>query len=442
MHPAMTFTGTDVDLPRLRGCVYGVTTGPAERELAERLVGDLGGLPMFVPEDKRTLYHAGLAHGANHLVTLVTQAMELLGAAGAEDPAATLRPLLNAALDNALAQGDAALTGPIVRGDVGTIRGHLAEIAATAPHTLPLVRRHGARHARPRRHRRPGAADPREPHPSGARRLAGGRRRPRLPARTHLRHAVSPVLASTRQELADLLAPRRARGERVGLVCTMGAMHEGHASLMRRTRAEIGPDAPLVVSLFVNPLQFGPGEDLDRYPRTFEEDRALCEAEGVDVLFAPSVDEVYPGGTPQVTVDPGPLATILEGASRPGHFAGVLTVVAKLFGLVRPDVTVFGEKDYQQLALVRRMSADLCLGVDVLGGETVREPDGLALSSRNRYLDDEQRRTALALEPHAARRPGGRRRRAGRRRGRRPRRAEPLARGRPRLLRDHRPGPG
>jgi pantoate--beta-alanine ligase len=208
---------------------------------------------------------------------------------------------------------------------------------------------------------------------------------------------MSPVLASTRQELADLLAPRRARGERVGLVCTMGAMHEGHASLMRRTRSEIGADAPLVVSLFVNPLQFGPGEDLDRYPRTFEEDRALCEAEGVDVLFAPSVDEVYPGGTPQVTVEPGPLATILEGASRPGHFAGVLTVVAKLFGLVRPDVTVFGEKDYQQLALVRRMSADLCLGVDVLGGETVREPDGLALSSRNRYLDDEQRRTALAL---------------------------------------------
>ncbi|HET9999103.1 MAG TPA: pantoate--beta-alanine ligase [Nocardioides sp.] len=208
---------------------------------------------------------------------------------------------------------------------------------------------------------------------------------------------MSPVLASTRQELADLLAARRARGERVGLVCTMGAMHEGHASLMRRTRAEIGPDSPLVVSLFVNPLQFGPGEDLDRYPRTFEEDRALCEAEGVDVLFAPSVDEVYPGGRPQVTVEPGPLATILEGASRPGHFAGVLTVVAKLFGLVRPDVTVFGEKDYQQLALVRRMSADLCLGVEVLGGETVREPDGLALSSRNRYLDDEQRRTALAL---------------------------------------------
>ena len=208
---------------------------------------------------------------------------------------------------------------------------------------------------------------------------------------------MSLVLASTRQDLSALLAPNRARDQRVGLVCTMGAMHEGHASLMRRTRAEIGPDAPLVVSLFVNPLQFGPGEDLDRYPRTFEADRELCETEGADVLFAPSVEEVYPGGTPEVTVDPGPLGSVLEGKTRPGHYVGVLTVVAKLFGLVRPDVTVFGEKDYQQLALVRRMSEDLCLGVEVIGGETVREPDGLALSSRNRYLDDEQRRTATAL---------------------------------------------
>ncbi len=208
---------------------------------------------------------------------------------------------------------------------------------------------------------------------------------------------MTSVLAGTRVELADLLAPRRARGDRIGLVCTMGAMHEGHASLMRRTRLEIGPDAPLVVSLFVNPLQFGPSEDLARYPRTFEEDRALCDQEGVDVLFAPSVDDVYPGGDPQVTVDPGPLAGVLEGKTRPGHYVGVLTVVAKLFGLVRPDVTVFGEKDYQQLALVRRMSSDLCLGVEVLGGETVREPDGLALSSRNRYLDPEQRRQAVAL---------------------------------------------
>ena len=136
MHPAMTFTGTAVDLGRLPGCVFGLTVGPGERAFAEGLVADLRGRPMWVPEEMRTLYHAGLAHGANHLVTLVTQAMELLTAAGADDPAGTLRPLLTAALDNALDQGDAALTGPIVRGDVNTVRAHLADITANAPHTL------------------------------------------------------------------------------------------------------------------------------------------------------------------------------------------------------------------------------------------------------------------------------------------------------------------
>lgn len=137
MHPAMTFTGTALDLDRLAGCVFGCTAGAAERALVEGLVADLRGVPMWVPEDKRTLYHAGLAHGANHLVTLVSQAMELLAASGAEDPAATLRPLLNAALDNALASGDAALTGPIVRGDVRTVQAHLREIVETAPATVP-----------------------------------------------------------------------------------------------------------------------------------------------------------------------------------------------------------------------------------------------------------------------------------------------------------------
>ena len=136
MHPAMTFTGTDVDLDRLAGCVYGVTATLDTHELARTLVDDLGGSIAWVPEDRRTLYHAGLAHGANHLVTLVTQAMELLRASGAEDPAATLRPLLGAALDNALTYGSAALTGPIVRGDVETVRAHLADIATTAPDTV------------------------------------------------------------------------------------------------------------------------------------------------------------------------------------------------------------------------------------------------------------------------------------------------------------------
>ena len=211
----------------------------------------------------------------------------------------------------------------------------------------------------------------------------------------------SPALASTREELSGLLAAARRSGERVAFVPTMGALHEGHASLIRTARE--ATTGPVVVSIFVNPMQFAPTEDLDRYPRTLEADLEVCAAHGVDVVFAPGVEEMYPGGFSHdsvrdgVTVAPGSLAEILDGASRPGHFDGVLTVVAKLFGLVRPDVAVFGEKDYQQLVLVRRMVRDLCLGIEVVGAETVREPDGLALSSRNRYLDADQRRAAVAL---------------------------------------------
>jgi pantoate--beta-alanine ligase len=204
----------------------------------------------------------------------------------------------------------------------------------------------------------------------------------------------TPVLASTREELGRWRAQRPGR---VALVPTMGALHEGHASLMRTARRHADT---VVVSVFVNPLQFGEGEDLDRYPRTLEADLELCAAEGVDVVFAPSVAEVYPHGVRSegaVTVDPGRLGAVLDGASRPGHFTGVLTVVAKLFGLVQPDVAVFGQKDYQQLALITRMVGDLCLPVEVVGAATVREADGLALSSRNRYLDADQRQAAVAL---------------------------------------------
>ena len=208
----------------------------------------------------------------------------------------------------------------------------------------------------------------------------------------------TPLLADTREELDALLSDARGARRQVGLVPTMGALHEGHASLFRVARERV-VDGPVVASIFVNPLQFGPTEDLDRYPRTLDADLKFCEREGVDVVFAPAVGEVYPGWPvqPQVTVEPGPLGTILEGKTRPGHFRGVLTVVAKLFGLVRPDLAVFGQKDYQQLVLVRRMVDDLFLGVDVVGAETEREPDGLALSSRNRYLDTDQRLEAVAL---------------------------------------------
>lgn len=205
----------------------------------------------------------------------------------------------------------------------------------------------------------------------------------------------SPLLVDSRAALAAALAPARRSGATIGFVPTMGALHDGHASLIDVARART--DGPVVVSIFVNPLQFGKGEDLDRYPRTLAADTALCAAHGADLIFAPAVEEVYPGGEPQVRIDPGPLAELLEGAARPGHFAGVLTVVAKLFGLVAPDLAVFGEKDYQQLTLIRRMVADLCQGVEVVGAPTIRDPDGLAMSSRNRYLSPTERDAALAL---------------------------------------------
>jgi pantoate--beta-alanine ligase len=202
----------------------------------------------------------------------------------------------------------------------------------------------------------------------------------------------------TRDELLDARLRRSDEGGGdVAAVLTMGALHPGHLALVDAARVAVGSDGVVVATVFVNPLQFGRGEDLDRYPRTLEADAAAAQAAGVDLLFVPSAAEVYPGGDPVVTVDPGPLGQVWEGAARPGHFRGVLTVVAKLLNLVVPRVTAFGEKDYQQLVLVRRMCADLDLGVEVLGVPTVRDPDGLALSSRNAYLDGAQRSSALAL---------------------------------------------
>jgi pantoate--beta-alanine ligase len=205
--------------------------------------------------------------------------------------------------------------------------------------------------------------------------------------------ARTPVVATTRAELATARAELAAP---VVLVPTMGALTEGHRTLLRCGSRTAGRGGSLVVSIFVNPLQFGPGEDFDRYPRPLEQDLAMCAEEGAAVVFAPELDEMYPE-VPVVTVDPGTMGEVLEGSSRPGFFRGVLTVVLKLFQLVRPDVAVFGEKDAQQLALVRRMTADLSLGVRIAAVPIVREPDGLAASSRNAYLSQPERATALAL---------------------------------------------
>jgi pantoate--beta-alanine ligase len=186
----------------------------------------------------------------------------------------------------------------------------------------------------------------------------------------------------------------RTAGRTVGLVPTMGFFHEGHLSLMRRARSD---QDVVAVTLFVNPLQFGPGEDFEAYPRDLDRDLALAEAEGVDLVFAPDAATMYPDGPPRVTVDPGPLADRLEGAIRPGHFRGVVTVVAKLFHASGPATAYFGEKDAQQLAIVRRMVHDLSFPMRIVGCPIVRERDGLAMSSRNVYLSAEERAAATSL---------------------------------------------
>jgi pantoate--beta-alanine ligase len=192
-------------------------------------------------------------------------------------------------------------------------------------------------------------------------------------------------------EFAELRA--EIEGQRIAYVATMGALHAGHRSLFAQARAQ---GQQVVVSIFVNPLQFGPDEDYARYPRPVEEDLEICRAAVVDLVLVPSVADLYPPGR-QVTINGGTMASVLEGASRPGHFDGVLTVMMKFFHIVRPDVTVFGQKDAQQLACIQRMVTDLNLPIEVLGAPTVREPDGLALSSRNVFLTPAERTLALSL---------------------------------------------
>jgi len=201
------------------------------------------------------------------------------------------------------------------------------------------------------------------------------------------------IICTTTNEMRAACCAARQGGKRLGLVPTMGALHEGHLSLVRAARASCDVVA---VSIFVNPTQFGPKEDLAKYPRSFERDREQLEREGVDLLFAPAVEEMYRAGSATwVTVTH--LSGKLDGRSRPGHFRGVTTVVAKLFHIVEPDVAFFGQKDAAQAAIIRRMVRDLNLPVEIVVCPIVREPDGLALSSRNAYLDAEQRKQALVL---------------------------------------------
>lgn len=395
IHPAMTFTGTSLDLTRLVDCPFAVTAAPAILPIAQALVVEIGGEPMPLPGEGRLLYHTALSHGANHLVTLITQARRVLEAAGITDSATTLQALVTAALEGALESGEASLTGPVARGDAGTVAAHLEALTALAEadsgmaDVLTSYRALATATAqRARDTRRLGA--------SRAAHVLEALTTPAIPTSTVTDEAKQPRVVTTRDELRQVLAAPRGRR---AVVMTMGALHAGHLALVSEARRVADQ---VVVTIFVNPLQFGAGEDLDTYPRDLAGDlRKLAEA-GADIVFAPDEDEMYPSGQPLVRLDPGPAGEILEGASRPGHFAGVLTVVAKLLHLIRPDVALFGRKDAQQLALITAMARDLDFGVEIRGVPTVRDEDGLALSSRNAYLSAAERAAALAI-PRALR---------------------------------------
>lgn len=419
VHPAMTFTGTSLDLARLVGCPFAVTAAPVVLPIAQALVLEIGGEPVVLPEAARAPYHAALSHGANHLVTLVAQAERVLEAVGVEDAGHFLAPLLTAALDGTLRGGEAALTGPVARGDSGTVAEHLRALATLAgqderlvdvpPAYVALARATVQRALAGRRFPERQAQALLDALAAGegvaadvstldAGRLAGDSRSPdgRPPDGRHTGSPVidgrpAPVLVTTREKLAETLPTLPGRR---AVVMTMGALHAGHLELVRQARRHADH---VVVTIFVNPLQFAAGEDLDRYPRDLEGDLAALSDVGADLVFAPSPDVVYPGGPPVVRVSAGHVGDVWEGAVRPGHFDGVLTVVLKLLHLTRPHVALFGQKDAQQLAAIRRMVRDLDVDVDVVAVPIQRDVDGLALSSRNAYLTAQQRSSALAL---------------------------------------------
>jgi pantoate--beta-alanine ligase len=356
VHPAMAMSGTAADTDRLAGAAVGVTAGPGAEQPALDLALAWGGHPILLGADDRPRWHAALCIAANFAAATVLDGADHLSALGVADPRGVLRPLVTAAVASVLDAGGAGLTGPAARGDAGTIAAHLGVLDPPAR----------------RRYRELSALT------AG---LAPGR-------------PLTTALVRTRDELdaALCLAPRPR-----ALVMTLGALHEGHLEHVRRARELVGPSGSVVLSVFLNPLQFGAAADLAAYPRTLDADVRAASAAGVDVVFAPDVATMYPDGPPVIVPDPGALGSELEGASRPGHFAGVLTVVHRMLRLVAPDVATFGEKDVQQLVLVRRLVADLGPDVEIVAVPTVREPDGLARSSRNARLDPAARRQAMAI---------------------------------------------
>ncbi len=396
IHPAMTFTGADEDIARLPEACFGVTAADeVGYAIAQSLVLEIGGEPFRIREDARTLYHAALAHASNHLVTVVLDAVEALrtalwgqellgqeivGNAPGGIAERVIGPLARASLENALVRGQGALTGPVARGDADAVAGHLEALTELDPQLAQAYRANSLRTAQ------------RAHAPDEVFAVLGDR--PMITAPKPQFHAGDLNVYSAPRDVSDVTRALRATGRRVMLVPTMGALHEGHLTLIRSAKRVQG--AVVVVSIFVNPLQFGANEDLDAYPRTLDDDLAALREERVEIAFTPTAADMYPDGM-RTLVHPGPLGSELEGAARPTHFAGVLTVVLKLLNIVGPDRAFFGEKDYQQLTLIRQMVADLDVGTQVVGVPIVREPDGLAMSSRNRYLNEVEREQAGAL---------------------------------------------
>jgi pantoate--beta-alanine ligase len=352
VHPLLPLPDAVRGAARLRA---GAPFAIAGDVVAREVVAALGGTAFEVADDKRAAYHAAASVAANHLVALLAQVERIAATAGV--PLDAYLPLVRATVDDVAAVGPAAaLTGPVKRGDHATVARHLA---ALAPNERPAYEAMAAQAAR-----------------------LAGRETDR-----------SAQVLDTVDGFRKALDAERAAGRTIGLVPTMGYLHEGHASLIRRAAAECDVVA---VTVFVNPLQFGPSEDFTRYPRDLDRDTAIAAAAGADVVFAPPVEEMYPGEV-QTSVQVADLSEGLEGASRPGHFDGVATVVAKLFAMAGTCRAYFGEKDWEQLAVVRRLAADLSFPVEVVGCPIVREPDGLAMSSRNVYLSPEERKAATVL---------------------------------------------
>lgn len=369
LHPLVSIPNVLLGLERLRGAWCATAGDPQVAGIAETLEMH----PFPVDDIDRAKYHAAASIAANHLVALLGQVQRI--AAAADVPFAAFLPLVRSAIDNVAELGPReALTGPVARGDSGTVSRHLAALSdrerdaylALAREALLLSRRDD---------------------PVLEAMLE-------LPERPGDGETPGPVIViESVEELRAACDAARRTGASIGLVPTMGYLHEGHRSLMRQARAE---HDLVVLTIFVNPLQFGANEDLSRYPRDFERDLAAAAAEDVDIIFAPTVEAMYP--EPALTsVHVEQLTEGLCGAARPSHFDGVTTVVTKLFSIVGPSTAYFGRKDAQQLAVVARMARDLNLPVTVVGCPLIREPDGLAMSSRNAYLSAEERVTAQAL---------------------------------------------